>query len=47
MKQVENVTLVMEHLDFSRLVAGELLPFECVAFEKGLMLSSDIENNIG
>ena len=32
--RTENVTPQMEHIDFSRLVAGEALPFESVAFEK-------------
>lgn len=40
--RTENVTPQMEHVDFSRLVAGETLPFESVAFEKGLTLRSDI-----
>jgi len=42
----EDVTPQMEHIDFSRLVAGEALPFESVAFEKGLALVSDIADNI-
>ena len=42
----ENVTPQTEHLDFSRLVAGEALPFESVAFEKGLTLSAKITPNI-
>ena len=44
--RTENVTPQMEHIDFSRLVAGEMLPFESVAFEKGLVLNSDITNGI-
>ena len=44
--RTENVTPQMEHLDFSRLVAGEALPFESVAFEKGLVLNSNITNGI-
>lgn len=36
----------MEHMDLSRLVAGEALPFESVAFEKGLALSCDIAAGI-
>ena len=42
----ENVTHQTEHLDFSRLVAGEALPFESVAFEKSLTLSTKITPNI-
>lgn len=44
--RTENVKPQMEHLDFSRLVAGESLPFESVAFEKGLTLNCNITNNI-
>ncbi len=45
--RTENVTPQMEHIDFSRLVAGEALPFESVAFEKGLNLNNNIAENIG
>lgn len=45
--RTENVTPQMEYIDFSRLVAGEALPFESVAFEKGLGLNSNIANGIG
>jgi len=44
--RTENVTPQMESIDFSRLVAGEMLPFESVAFEKGLVLNSNITNGI-
>ncbi len=44
--RTENVTPQMEHIDFSRLVAGETLPFESVAFEKGLILNASIANDI-
>lgn len=44
--RTENVAPQLEHIDFSRLVAGESLPFESVAFEKGLILNSNITNNI-
>lgn len=44
--RTENVTPQMEHIDFSRLVAGEALPFESVAFEKGLLLNSSIADGI-
>lgn len=44
--RIETVTPQMEHIDFSRLVAGEALPFESVAFEKGLVLNSNIESGI-
>ena len=45
--RTENVAPQMEQVDFSRLVAGEALPFESVAFEKGLVLNSNIANGIG
>lgn len=35
-----------ETTDLSRLVYGETLPFESVAYENGLVLNSDIEENI-
>ncbi len=44
--RTENVTLQMERVDLSRLVAGEALPFESVAFEKGLVLNCNIEADI-
>ena len=44
--RTENVTPQMELIDFSRLVAGEMLPFESVAFEKGLVLNSNITNGV-
>jgi len=34
--RTENVTPQMECIDFSRLVVGEVLLFEIIAFEKGL-----------
>ena len=44
--RTENMAPQMAHLDFSRLVAGEALPFESVAFEKGLQLNSRIAGGI-
>ena len=44
--RTENVTPQMERIDLSRLVAGEALPFESVAFEKGLQLHTDIASGI-
>lgn len=44
--RTENVTPQMERIDLSRLVAGEALPFESVAFEKGLSLTSNITQGI-
>lgn len=42
----ENVAVPTERLDFSRLTAGEALPFESVAFEKGLSLTCEITDGI-
>lgn len=44
--RTENVAPQMEHIDLSRLVAGEALPFESVAFEKGLVLNTNITKGI-
>ena len=42
----ENAAPLMESMDLSRLVCGETLPFETVAYENGLILNSDISENI-
>lgn len=44
--RTENVAPRMEKIDFSRLVAGEVLPFESVAFESGEMLNSSIADDV-
>lgn len=44
--RTEDVTPKREHLDFSRLVGGGVLPFESVAFENGLMLNTQITDGI-
>lgn len=44
--RTENITPQMEHIDFSRLAVGEVLPFESVAFEKALNLNTNIANDI-
>lgn len=44
--RAENVTPQMETIDWSRLVCGETLPFETVAYENGLVLNSRISGNI-
>ncbi|MBP5225478.1 MAG: HAMP domain-containing histidine kinase, partial [Lachnospiraceae bacterium] len=46
LSRAENAETVMEALDFSRLVAGEALPFESVAFEAGLEIRTDIEEDV-
>lgn len=44
--RTENVAQQMEYLDMSRLVDGEALPFEGVAFEKGLTLRENIAEQL-
>lgn len=44
--RAENMQQAKQRLDFSRLVSGGTLPFESVAFEHGLMLTSEIEDGI-
>lgn len=44
--RTENVEIQRQSVDFSRLVGGETLPFESVAFEKGLVLNCNIASNL-
>lgn len=44
--RTESVRPQMEPLDFSRLVAGGTLPFESVAYEKGLVLNTEIAEGV-
>ena len=44
--RTENVTSPMERLDLSRLTDGEALPFESVAYERGLTLRCDVAEAI-
>lgn len=44
--RTEAVQLQMEKLDFSRLAAGEALPFESVAFENGLVLNCEVDSGL-
>lgn len=44
--RTESVTPQMEIIDFSRLVQGEALPFESVAFENGLELICNTQDGI-
>lgn len=46
LSRTENTNAVFEDVDLSRLVLGEALPFESVAFEKGLEFKYDIDDNI-
>lgn len=44
--RTETVKPQMEYLDISRLILGELLPFESVAYEKGISVQTDIQPNL-
>ncbi|MGM9651298.1 MAG: sensor histidine kinase [Faecousia sp.] len=44
--RTENTAPPMEEVDFSRLVQGETLAFESVAFEKGMRLCSEMEETL-
>ena len=44
--RTENVTPQMEYVDLSHLIDGEALPFEGVAFEKGLTLRENITGGL-
>lgn len=46
LSRTETVPAEMEIIDLSRLVQGEVLPFESVAFEKGLVINSDIASDV-
>lgn len=43
LSKAENRDIPKESLDFSKLVSGEVLPFESLVFEKGKQINSDIE----
>lgn len=46
LSRAENKETSMEELDFSRVVTGESLAFESLAFDKGKILRSDIDESI-
>ncbi len=46
LSRTENAEVLMEQLDFSRLVAGETLAFETLAYDNGREIRSDIEDGI-
>ena len=46
LSRAENKKVEFEKIDYSHLVTGEVLPFETLAFEKGLTINSDIEDGI-
>lgn len=46
LSRVENAPLITEPIDFSRLVSGEVLPFESMAFENSHTICCNIDENI-
>ena len=46
LSRAENAEVPMEQVDFSRLVTGETLAFEMLAFENGREIQSEIEDGI-
>lgn len=46
LSHAENANVLMEELDFSRFVTGEVLAFESLAFDKGKTFLVDIEEDI-
>lgn len=44
--QTENIIPQMSKLNFSRIVIGGVLPFECVAFEKEHKIQIDVQDNV-
>ncbi len=44
--RTENVAPPMETVDLSYLVYGEILPFEAIAFESGLSLEQDVDDDV-
>lgn len=46
LSRAENTETSMETVDFSRIVTGEVLAFESLAFEQGKMIQSDIDEGI-
>ncbi len=46
LSRAENSEMPKETVDFSKLVDGELLPFETLAFEKGKQIESDTESGL-
>lgn len=46
LSRAESAGFVMEHIDFSRIVTGEAIAFDSLAFERGKTIISDIEDGI-
>ena len=46
LSRAESAAIAMEQVDFSRVVTGEAMAFDSLAFEKGKTIDSDIEDGI-
>ena len=46
LSRAENMEAVHTDVDFSRIVTGGILPFDSAAYERGLLMESDIEQDI-
>ena len=46
LSRVENAEVPMEQVDFSRVVTGETLAFEALAFDRGMTLRADIDEGV-
>ena len=46
LSHAENADLPMEEIDYSQLVAGEVLPIESLAFEQGRSIESEVEEGL-
>lgn len=46
LSRAENANVPMEQVDFSRIVTGEVLALEMLAFDQGKTLESDVEENL-
>lgn len=46
LSRTENVKAIREDVDLSRIVTGGALPFDSVAFEKGLLIECDVDPDI-
>lgn len=46
LSRAENSNLEKTNVDFSNLIMGEILPFESLAFEKGKIINSQIDDSI-
>lgn len=46
LSRAEKEDLPMEKLDFSRIVTGGVLPFEAVAYEKGVQIAQEISDGV-